>query len=64
MTEFRIPYMLPGMFIMPAGLFWYGWSAQRKLHWVLVDVGIVIFTLDSVEQSGWSTDTSHVIARS
>jgi MFS family permease len=45
--EFRIPYMVPGMIIMPAGLFWYGWSAERTLHWVMVDFGVVIFTLGS-----------------
>ncbi|KAF1849204.1 MFS general substrate transporter [Cucurbitaria berberidis CBS 394.84] len=45
--EFRIPYMLPGMIIMPAGLFWYGWSAERKLSWIMVDIGVVVFTLGS-----------------
>lgn len=45
--EFRIPYMLPGMIIMPAGLLWYGWSAKRRLHWVMVDAGVIIFTLGS-----------------
>ncbi|KAI4911011.1 hypothetical protein J4E90_007268 [Alternaria incomplexa] len=45
--EFRIPYMVPGMIIMPTGLFWYGWSAERTLHWVMVDFGVVIFTLGS-----------------
>lgn len=45
--EFRIPYMVPGMIIMPAGLFWYGWSAERTLHWMMVDVGVIIFTLGS-----------------
>ncbi|KAJ4372893.1 hypothetical protein N0V83_003184 [Neocucurbitaria cava] len=45
--EFRIPYMLSGMIIMPAGLFWYGWSAERRLSWVMVDVGVVVFTLGS-----------------
>jgi hypothetical protein len=47
LPEFRIPYMLPGMIIMPMGLFWYGWSAERKLHWVMVNFGVVIFTLGS-----------------
>jgi hypothetical protein len=47
LPEFRIPYMLPGMIIMPAGLCWYGWSAERKLHWMMVDIGVVIFTLGS-----------------
>ncbi|CAN9444665.1 unnamed protein product [Alternaria alternata] len=45
--EFRIPYMVPGMVIMPAGLFWYGWSAERTLHWMMVDIGVIIFTLGS-----------------
>jgi omega-6 fatty acid desaturase (delta-12 desaturase) len=45
--EFRIPYMVPGMVIMPVGLFWYGWSAERTLHWAIVDVGVVVFTLGS-----------------
>ena len=45
--EFRIPYMVPGMIIMPAGLFWYGWSAERTLHWLMVEFGVVIFTLGS-----------------
>jgi MFS family permease len=45
--EYRIPYLLPGILLMPVGLFWYGWSAERKLHWVMVDVGTLIFTLGS-----------------
>ncbi|CAO2650237.1 Nn.00g015290.m01.CDS01 [Neocucurbitaria sp. VM-36] len=45
--EFRIPYMLPGMILMPAGLIWYGWCAERKLSWVMVDFGVVVFTLGS-----------------
>lgn len=45
--EFRIPYLIPGLILMPAGLLWYGWSAQRTLSWVMVDVGVVIFTLGS-----------------
>ena len=46
-AEYRIPYMVPGMLIMPVGLVWYGWSAERKLHWAMVDVGVVVFTLGS-----------------
>ncbi|KAI0523790.1 major facilitator superfamily domain-containing protein [Xylaria bambusicola] len=42
--EYRVPYMLPGLFLLPAGLFWYGWSAQRHYHWVVVDLGVVVFT--------------------
>ncbi|KAJ3575487.1 hypothetical protein NPX13_g4018 [Xylaria arbuscula] len=42
--EYRVPYMLPGMFLLPAGLFWYGWSAQYHYHWVVVDIGVAVFT--------------------
>jgi hypothetical protein len=45
--EYRIPYLFPGMLLMPVGLFWYGWSAERRLTWIMVDIGTVIFTLGS-----------------
>jgi MFS family permease len=45
--EYRIPYLLSGILLMPVGLFWYGWSAERKLHWLMVDVGTLVFTLGS-----------------
>ena len=35
--------MLPGAILMPAGLLWYGWAAQRMVHWIMPDVGIAIF---------------------
>jgi MFS family permease len=42
--EFRIPYMLPSVLIIPIGLFWYGWSAEHRISWVVVDIGAAIFT--------------------
>lgn len=27
--------MLPGSILTPAGLFWFGWSAQAGLHWIM-----------------------------
>lgn len=45
--EFRVPYLIPGILLMPAGLLWYGWSAERNLSWVMVDVGVAVFTLGS-----------------
>jgi len=35
--------MLPGAVLIPVGLFWYGWTAQEKLIWILPDIGIAIF---------------------
>ncbi|KZM25858.1 uncharacterized protein EKO05_0009066 [Ascochyta rabiei] len=45
--EFRVPYLVPGLILMPAGLFWYGWSAQYTISWVMVDFGAAILTLGS-----------------
>ncbi|KAF9741595.1 hypothetical protein PMIN06_004785 [Paraphaeosphaeria minitans] len=45
--EFRVPYLVPGLLIMPAGLLWLGWSAQHGLSWVMVDFGVGVFTLGS-----------------
>lgn len=41
--EFRVPMMVLGSLLTPAGLFWYGWSAQSKAHWAIPDVGVAIF---------------------
>lgn len=45
--EYRIPVMVPGVVLMPVGLVWYGWSAQEHMSWVMVDAGVVLFTLGS-----------------
>ncbi|KAG8955476.1 hypothetical protein FRC04_008827 [Tulasnella sp. 424] len=41
--EFRIPVMFVGSFIVPIGLFWYGWTADKGLHWILPIIGSGIF---------------------
>ncbi|KAI9780537.1 MAG: hypothetical protein M1839_006655 [Geoglossum umbratile] len=46
--EFRVPLMLPGSIMVPIGLFWYGWSAHAKLHWVMPNIGAAIFTAGSI----------------
>ncbi|KAI1383431.1 putative florfenicol exporter [Hypoxylon trugodes] len=45
--EFRVPYMVPGVVFVIIGLFWYAWSAQYRIIWVMVDIGAIIFTLGS-----------------
>ncbi|KAH8697387.1 major facilitator superfamily domain-containing protein, partial [Talaromyces proteolyticus] len=42
--EFRVPLLLVGVFLLPVGLFWLGWSAQDHIKWIMVDIGAVIFT--------------------
>lgn len=46
--EFRIPSMFVGSLLIPIGLFWYGWSAQARLHWIMPDIGITIFAAGSI----------------
>ncbi|PPQ86651.1 hypothetical protein CVT25_006835 [Psilocybe cyanescens] len=41
--EMRIPALFFGSFFVPIGLFWYGWSAQAQLHWMMPIVGSGIF---------------------
>lgn len=39
----RIPALFFGSFFVPIGLFWYGWSAQAKIHWIMPIIGSGIF---------------------
>ncbi|KAK7437926.1 hypothetical protein VKT23_018361 [Stygiomarasmius scandens] len=41
--EMRIPALFFGSFFVPVGLFWYGWSAQAKVHWIMPIIGTGIF---------------------
>lgn len=42
--ESRIPVMIPGAVLLPAGLFLYGWTAEYRVFWVVPDLGIAIFS--------------------
>lgn len=41
--EFRVPSMFVGSVLIPIGLFWYGWSVQGRVHWIMPNIGITIF---------------------
>jgi MFS family permease len=45
--EFRAPYMMVGACLVPVGIFWYGWSAQAKIHWIMPDIGAALFVCAS-----------------
>lgn len=40
--EYRLPLTVVGGVLMPIGFFWYGWSAQAKMHWIMPLVGTAI----------------------
>ncbi len=41
--EYRLPPMLYGAALIPAGLFIYGWTAQYKLPWIIPILGTGLF---------------------
>ncbi|THU97778.1 MFS general substrate transporter [Dendrothele bispora CBS 962.96] len=41
--EMRIPALFVGSLFVPIGLFWYGWSAQARVHWIMPIIGSGIF---------------------
>ncbi|KAJ1553865.1 hypothetical protein HK405_006688, partial [Cladochytrium tenue] len=41
--EFRLPMVVPGAIIMPAGLLLYGWAAERAMPWPVPDAGMLLF---------------------
>lgn len=40
--EFRLPSMVPGSLMLPAGLVIFGWSAQYKVFWIVPDIGLAL----------------------
>ncbi|KAH8916555.1 multidrug resistance protein 4 [Atractiella rhizophila] len=41
--EFRLPALIFGSLFVPIGIFWYGWSADQKAHWILPILGTAVF---------------------
>jgi len=46
--EFRVPMMIPASLLVPIGLFWYGWSAQAQVHWIVPNIGACIFCAGTI----------------
>lgn len=38
-AEYRLLPLIPGSLVVPIGLFWYGWSAEEKTHWIVPIIG-------------------------
>jgi hypothetical protein len=37
--EYRLPLGAIGGLFIPIGFFWYGWSAEAKVHWIVPIIG-------------------------
>ncbi|KAI1428223.1 major facilitator superfamily domain-containing protein [Xylaria sp. FL1777] len=46
--EFRVPLMIPGAVLMPVGLVVYGWTAQKKTHWIFPNIGAFLFSTSTI----------------
>ncbi|KAL5404774.1 hypothetical protein PMIN03_008910 [Paraphaeosphaeria minitans] len=42
--EYRIPVMLLGTLLTPAGLMLWGWTGETHQHWILPNIGCAIYT--------------------
>jgi hypothetical protein len=57
--EYRLPAMFIGALIVPIGLFLYGWTADKKVHWILPIIGTGflgagMFTIFVSRPASWS----------
>jgi hypothetical protein len=43
--EDQLPAAIVGAFLITAGLFWFGWTSQESVHWILPIIGSGIFAL-------------------
>jgi predicted MFS family arabinose efflux permease len=43
--EFRLPLVIVASALVPAGLFMFGWTAEKRLHWVLPTIGTAIVSI-------------------
>lgn len=50
--EYRIPAMIIGTALVPIGLLWWGWSGAAKLHWIMPNIGCLLFTAGCYVCSG------------
>jgi len=43
--EYRLPPLIPGSFVIPIGLFLYGWSAEKHVFWIVPIIGTMFVGL-------------------
>ncbi|KAK2591490.1 hypothetical protein QQS21_010810 [Conoideocrella luteorostrata] len=46
--EFRLPPAIMGSFLVPAGIFMFGWSTYPWVHWIVPIIGSCIFAIGNV----------------
>ncbi|QSZ33661.1 hypothetical protein DSL72_005229 [Monilinia vaccinii-corymbosi] len=76
--EFRIPPMAIGTILVPVGLLLWGWAGEAKVHWIVPNIGSLIFgagmyvcsgcvsvyTIDTYAQHAASAISTNLVMRS
>ncbi|PWY93762.1 MFS general substrate transporter [Aspergillus sclerotioniger CBS 115572] len=45
LPEYRIPLLLPASILVGTGMFWYGWSANPHIPWIIPNLGIALISI-------------------
>lgn len=76
--EYRLPVLIPGAFLIPIGLFMYGWTARYHVHWIVpiistgligigniaIFMGVSIYLIDSFTVYAASALAANTVIRS
>ncbi|TVY47732.1 Efflux pump [Lachnellula occidentalis] len=66
--EYRLPLCIVGGALVPIGLFWYGWSAEKRIHWIMPIIGTGIMGMGNclifVSIQSYSVDAFELYAAS
>ncbi|KAL4917692.1 major facilitator superfamily domain-containing protein [Aspergillus aurantiobrunneus] len=46
--EFRVPLLSVAAFLTPAGLFIYGWTGEKQVHWIAPNIGAAMFGMGTI----------------
>lgn len=46
--EFRLPMLIVSSLFVPVSLIWFGWSAEKRLHWIMPGIGLALFAFGIV----------------
>src|SRR5271170_790375 len=48
LPEYRLPTLFVTAWFLPIALFWYGWSAEAEIHWIMPVIGTLFFGIGIV----------------
>ena len=46
--EFRLPPAIVGAFLVTTGLFWFGWTTYKSIHWIVPILGSMVYSIGYV----------------